>query len=43
MQSDSYKTCEYHSAYWNELVESGWITVSVANGIALMLFDGRKR
>jgi len=35
--------CVYHSYRWVELVEQGWITMTVDNGIARMLFDGRKR
>ena len=32
-------TCSvrYHSKDWDVLVETGWITVSVSNGTAIML------
>ena len=32
-----YTTCVYHGSDWRLLVELGWITQSVENGIATMI------
>lgn len=37
------RTVEYHSVEWGDLVEHGWVTMSVEGTRAWMLFDGRKR
>lgn len=45
-----FRYVEYHSTAWALLVETGWVTVSVANvdgddgiAVAKMLHDGRRR
>ena len=40
---DLYQTVEYHSARWGELVTLGWITMTVQQGEALMIYQGRGR
>ena len=33
----------YHSPEWELLVESGWTTMTVDHGVAVMVYKGRKR
>ena len=37
-----FRRVKYHSDLWEALVEAGWITVSVVNGMARMLWDGSR-
>jgi hypothetical protein len=38
-----YTYCVYHGSRWMGLVEQGWVTMTVENGIAKMLWDGKRR
>jgi hypothetical protein len=37
-----FTTTPYHSRKWAGLVEVGWITLEVNDGVATMLFVGKK-
>lgn len=37
MTTSEYCTCVYHSARWTELVEQGWVTMTVSGTTAQMI------
>lgn len=37
----AYQFVKYHSTRWEELVEQGWFTWEVKDGIAKMIYGGK--